>query len=150
MILDKAANPRRRVLCVDDSVTSRAAIVALLSSLHTTEISVEVGPKEGLLAAFQAAYRKLPFEFLILDVNMEPFDGFELLRRLRAIEAYKSVPAIFISGSKDELLMERARELNAAVLPKGKLRQHRDTLAKMINELRLIPLSPTDTQPTRP
>ena len=54
---------------------------------------------DGENALLQAA-RIVP-DLILLDIEMPGMDGMEVLRRLRADEALKAVPVIFVTGRTD-------------------------------------------------
>ena len=70
-----------KILVVDDDTELRHLIGFALRQAGYLAIEAEDGP--GALAAFA---RERP-DLVVLDVNLPGFDGFEVLRRVRAIDA---------------------------------------------------------------
>jgi CheY-like chemotaxis protein len=87
-------NPRPRVLCVDDDEDSRVMLVALLQ-LAAIE-SKAVGTAAQALSLIQTEH----FDLCMLDARLPEVDGFELCRRMRAIDPHISV--LFFSGAAYE------------------------------------------------
>ena len=83
--------PRPRVLCVDDDEDSRAMLVALLK-LASIEAKA-VGTAAQALSLIQAE----PFDLCLLDGWLPEIDGFELCRRMRALDS--QIPILFFSGA---------------------------------------------------
>jgi DNA-binding NtrC family response regulator len=50
-------------------------------------------------------------DLVMSDVNMAPVDGFEVLQRVRALQA--DIPVIMLSGNNDPDAIDRAAELGA-------------------------------------
>lgn len=101
-----------RILVVDDSISSRALVCALIQSLGHQAIAAEDG-LEGL-ARFDAEHP----DMVLSDVMMPRLDGFGLLKAIRERESERWVPVILITamdangiGSKDQAI--RALDLGA-------------------------------------
>lgn len=87
------SNPRARVLCVDDDEDSRAMLVTLLR-LASVEAKA-VGTATQALSLIQAEH----FDLYMLDGRLPEIDGFELCRRMRAVDSH--IPIVFFSGAAD-------------------------------------------------
>lgn len=85
---------RLRVLCVDDDEDSRVMLTALLK-LALIEAKA-VGTGAEALSSVQAE----PFDLYMLDSRLPDVDGFELCRRLRAMNPH--APILFFSGAAFE------------------------------------------------
>ena len=82
---------RRRVLVVDDSLTMRHMLGAILKSQY--EVRLAASGAEGLaLAASHAP------ALILLDVVMPDLDGYEVLRRLKADDRTTAIPVLLITG----------------------------------------------------
>jgi CheY-like chemotaxis protein len=94
----------KRVLIVDDDHDARQALAALLS-LQGFSVAIGRSAQEafGLLSVFDPCV-------VLSDLSMPGEDGFELLRKLRAMEEGRgrSVAAIAISGHREPDIEERA------------------------------------------
>lgn len=51
--------------------------------------------------------------YVLSEVELQPFDGFDLLQRLRRSEAGKSVPFLFVAKNSDAAAVDRAFSLGA-------------------------------------
>ncbi len=95
------------LLLVDDTPQNLAVLSALLQPYYHVR-AVTSGER-----ALQAVAVRVP-DLVLLDVMMPGMDGFEVLRRLRAIEAMAEVPVIFVTAATDEVDELRGFEAGAA------------------------------------
>jgi CheY-like chemotaxis protein len=91
----------RSVLVVDDDVRNIFAITAGLESHHMRVRYAESGA--GALEILQSQEQ---FDVVLMDVMMPEMDGFEAIRRIRAIERHADLPIIVLTAKA----MARARE----------------------------------------
>ena len=91
--MTQQANPRKRVLVVDDEVDLARLICELLSTAGGVDAH-HVGDGEAALAAWKAQ----PADLLIVDCAMPGMNGLELLTALRQLNG-APVRAIMISGN---------------------------------------------------
>ena|SRR5687767_8214171 len=96
---------RLRVLCVDDHEDSRVMLTTLLKLALIDAKAVGTGAEA--LASIQAE----PFDLYMLDSRLPDVDGFELCRRLRAID--RKTPILFFSGAAFETDKKRGIEAGA-------------------------------------
>ena len=96
---------RLRVLCVDDDEDSRVMLTALLK-LALIEAKA-VGTGAEALSSVQAE----PFDLYMLDSRLPDVDGFELCRRLRAMNPH--APILFFSGGAFEADKKKGIEAGA-------------------------------------
>ncbi len=82
---------RPRVLVIDDSLTMRHMLGAILKSEY--EVTLAASGAEGLALAASGAPA-----LILLDVVMPDLDGHEVLRRLRAEAGTASIPVVFVTG----------------------------------------------------
>ena len=82
---------RLRVLCIDDDEDSRVMLTTLLK-LALIEAKA-VGTGAEALSSIQAE----PFDLYMLDSRLPDVDGFDLCRRLRAMNPH--APILFFSGA---------------------------------------------------
>jgi DNA-binding response OmpR family regulator len=101
MLFDRASldqpqeMPPGNVLVVDDEAISRRAITYALEKAKLKSTSVE-DP--------HAAYKMLAetkFDLIFLDVDMPGMNGFELCTKLRALQAHKKTPVVFVTSLND-------------------------------------------------
>ena len=96
---------RLRVLCVDDDEDSRVMLTALLRLAFIDAKAVGTGAQA--LSSVQAE----PFDLYMLDSRLPDVDGFELCRRLRAID--QQTPILFFSGAAFETDKKKGIEAGA-------------------------------------
>ena len=110
----------RRILVVEDSVSTRSLVRAMLED---PAFAAEVGPVEVTEAqsGFDAM-RLLPrtrYDLIITDINMPDVNGLELIHFIRRSEQYRSTPLVIISTQATERDVERGKKLGAdAYVPK--------------------------------
>lgn len=86
---------RPRILVVDDNPANRALAQATLEDEEYEVLLAEDGPR---------ALRVLETEkvdCVLLDVRMPEMDGFEVCRRIRATEATRALPVMFLTAQRD-------------------------------------------------
>lgn len=94
---------RKEILVVDDYVLNADIMVELLSRDY--EVSVALDGESAL----EHVANYVP-DLILLDIILPGIDGFEVFRRLRAVDKTSAVPVIFLSGMSD--LVELAPDLN--------------------------------------
>ncbi len=93
---NRVSNLSGDVLIVDDTVGN----LKLLADMLTAE-GLKVRPaNSGELAMSSIELR--PPDLILLDVRMPEMDGYEVCRRLKANQATREIPVIFISALDDE------------------------------------------------
>lgn len=93
-----------KILIVDDSPTSRAALKSLLDRMKHSVVEADDG-KKGL-----EMYQQDRPDLVLIDVVMPVMDGYEAARRMRATGADEWVPIIFLSSKEDDQDLDRAIE----------------------------------------
>jgi phosphoserine phosphatase RsbU/P len=83
-----------RVLIVDDVKANVDILVQALRDEY--KLSVALGGQQ----AMDAVARSLP-DLVLLDIVMPDIDGYEICRRLRAAEATRELPVMFLSSLED-------------------------------------------------
>ncbi len=94
-----------QILVVDDSITTRTMERSILIT-HGYEVDIAISGEHALEKVANKIY-----DLVISDVMMPGITGFELTRRLRAIDAYRDVPVIIVSSLATD---EDKREAMAA------------------------------------
>ncbi|MFN7696060.1 MAG: diguanylate cyclase [Burkholderiales bacterium] len=110
---DKAAKPR--LLVVDDQAINIQVIYQAFAADHQVFMATSGSQALAMCAAN-------PPELLLLDVVMPDIDGLEVCRRLKANEATRHIPVIFVTGHSDPAEETRGLEVGAV-----------DFIAKPIN-----------------
>jgi CheY-like chemotaxis protein len=101
-----------KVLIVDDSKLARMVMASAFRRIRPDwEISEAKSAAEALEVIAARAV-----DISLLDFNMPDTDGLELLARIRAAEP--KMPVAVVSANVQDEIIARARELNAAFIPK--------------------------------
>lgn len=95
-----------RILIVDDVKANVDALVESLRGEH--KLSVALDGESAL-----RAIAKNPPDLILLDIMMPGIDGYEVCRRLRAAEATREIPIMFLSSLEDVQNKARGFELGA-------------------------------------
>jgi DNA-binding response OmpR family regulator len=99
------SNPRPRVLCVDDDEDSRGMLTTLLRLAFIEAKAV------GTAAEALLSIQTERFDLYLLDSRLPDLDGFELCRRMRALDLH--TPILFFSGAANEADKKRGIEAGA-------------------------------------
>jgi sigma-B regulation protein RsbU (phosphoserine phosphatase) len=83
-----------RVLVVDDSEANVDVLVQALRDEYKLSVAMD---GETALRAIE----KNPPDIVLLDIMMPGIDGYEVCRRIRANEAWRDVPVMFLSSLED-------------------------------------------------
>jgi two-component system chemotaxis response regulator CheY len=115
-----AAGLVRRILIVEDSISARAFVRAVLES---PDFAAPLGGCEIVEASSGFDALRLlprgPYDLIITDINMADINGLELLRFIRASARHRTTPILIISSLRGEHDVERGLALGAnAYLPK--------------------------------
>jgi two-component system, chemotaxis family, sensor kinase CheA len=109
---------KKRILVVDDSLTTREVVRDLLEAYHYQVLLAEDG-QDGLDKALAD-----DFAAVLTDVEMPNMDGFTLTKRLRAEDRYRHVPIMMITSREREEDKRRGMEAGAdAYIVKSGLNQ---------------------------
>jgi two-component system chemotaxis response regulator CheY len=125
----------RRILVVEDSVSARAFVRAVLES---PDFAAPHGGCEVVEASSGFDAMRLlprgPYDLIITDINMADINGLELIRFIRRSDHHRSTPLLIISTLRAEQDVERGLALGAdAYLPKPFTpEQLRDSCGKLL------------------
>jgi len=104
----------RRVLVVEDSVSARAFVRAVLEG---TEFAARHGGTEVIEASNGFDAMRLlprgPYDLIITDINMTDINGLELIRFIRSSAHHQRTPLLVISTQRAEHDVERGLQLGA-------------------------------------
>jgi len=103
------AAPRRRVLVVDDSVTTRQLERAILEAA-----GYEVTLAHDGQHAWELLATEDPYDAIVSDIEMPRMDGFQLLSRVRATPRTARVPVVLVTALDRTVDKQRALELDAS------------------------------------
>lgn len=95
----------KRILVVDDSITTRTMVKnILLNTGYTVDAAVDVD--EALVKLKLSHY-----DLIVTDLNMPKIDGYEFIERLRNDEMYADMPVIVMSSLPESQTRNRLKKL---------------------------------------
>lgn len=97
----------KRILTVDDSKTIRDMLAFTLTKAGYEVVQAEDG-QQGLDALARNAV-----DVVITDINMPVMDGFEFIRRMRAMPAWKATPILVLTTETSAEKKGQARSAGA-------------------------------------
>ena len=106
-LLAAAADERPRLLVVDDQRVNIQALFQAFQADH--KVQMATSGEQAL-----AMCRSQPPDLVLLDVVMPGMDGFEVCRQLKADDATKDIPVIFVTGHHDEEAETHGLDVGAA------------------------------------
>ena len=86
----------RKILIVDDAQVDRSNLEKIVSEAGHQALLAE----SGVQAIERAKRDKL--DLILMDVNMPDMDGFAATRKLKADDATKGIPIIFVTGKNQK------------------------------------------------
>jgi len=89
--VSETAPPLQRVLIVDDEPANVHSLAAALGGNYDLRFATDAARALELATS-------VAFDLILLDVVMPDMDGFDVLRRLKADEATRAVPVIFVTS----------------------------------------------------
>jgi len=102
-----ATTPSPRILVVDDTPANIQTLAAILKE-RGYQISIATNGRQAL----DVVARVTP-DLILLDVMMPELDGFETCRRLKAAEATRHIPVIFLTAKTETADLVQGFELGA-------------------------------------
>jgi two-component system, chemotaxis family, sensor kinase CheA len=113
-----SAPPAKRILVVEDSITSRMLLKGILESAGY-DVKTAVDGIDGF-----TALRAEHFDLVVSDVEMPRMNGFDLTARIRADRALAEVPVVLVTALESREDRERGIDVGAnAYLVKSSLDQ---------------------------
>ncbi|MCH7870457.1 MAG: response regulator, partial [Planctomycetes bacterium] len=97
-----------RILIVDDDQANREAFLELIAEHDFATEAAADGP--DALALIETR----EFDVVLLDISMPGMDGFEVLRRIRAVHPPTSLPVIMMTGIDQRGAVLEALQLGAS------------------------------------
>lgn len=95
------------ILTVDDSPSMRQMLAYVLTSNGYTVIEAEDGEQALELAKANKA------DLVLTDQNMPKLDGIGLIKALRHLPGYKTVPIMMLTTESSQALKQQGREAGA-------------------------------------
>jgi two-component system sensor histidine kinase/response regulator len=109
--LTAAALQRLRVMVVDDSASTREALLEMLRGFGIDAVAVASG-EESLDLLADAMEAGSPYQVVLMDYLMPGWDGVETIRRIRADRRFAAPPAILmISAYTREGVLQQEGDL---------------------------------------
>jgi len=110
----EAREPRRPILVIDDSLTTRMLEQSILEAAGY-EVDTAVSAEEGLKKANQRRYG-----LFLVDVEMPGMNGFDFVAHTRSQAAFRDIPAILVTSLASPEHRRRGAEVGAyAYMVKG-------------------------------
>lgn len=104
----EASEQKLKVLFVDDSLSVRKVAEKTLVGLGV-QVTVAVDGVDGL-----AKLREQSFDLVFTDLEMPRMHGYELIRELRFVPAYKDLPIIVVTSRSGQKHQDQAKSLGAS------------------------------------
>jgi CheY-like chemotaxis protein len=101
-----------KVLIVDDSKLARMVMASTFRRIRPNWELIEATNADEALAAVDAQ----SVDIALVDFNMPGTDGLELVAKIR--QTHQRMPIAVVSANIQDEIITRARELNAAFVPK--------------------------------
>jgi two-component system chemotaxis sensor kinase CheA len=102
-----AASPKRPLLVIDDSLTTRMLEQSILESAGY-EVDVALSAEEAL-----DVVRRKRYALILVDVEMPGMDGFGFIERIRSEPTLRDIPAILVTSRAEPEDRQRGREVGA-------------------------------------
>lgn len=96
---------KKKILVVDDELDILRVVVFVLEKANY-EVLEAVDGKEAL----DLIKEQTP-DLILLDLRLPVIDGYEVCRRLKADEKYKSIPVVLLTASGVSLVVQKTKEL---------------------------------------
>lgn len=94
-----------KILAVDDDPIFLELLMVTLAGLDYNDVHFAVS---GLNALELIEQHSHPFDCILLDIRMEPMDGIELCRRIRAMPDYRQTPIVMVTAMSEKNYIDQA------------------------------------------
>ncbi len=91
------ADPKMKILIVDDMVTMRRIVKNVLKQLGFSNIDEAENGQDGLQKLKAGKY-----DFVVSDWNMPVMTGIEMLRAIRADQQLKAIPVLMVTAEAQQ------------------------------------------------
>jgi len=102
----------KKILVVDDSMSTREHIIAYCQKLNDDCIFVQAHDGEDGYRAL--VENKKNIDLIISDQNMPRMTGLEFLKKIKEQEQFKKIPFVIATSSTDKSLILEALNLGAS------------------------------------
>ena len=97
-----------KLLIVDDSSMLRDMLTYALNEGGYNEVTEGIDGVDGLKKAKETQH-----DLLIVDYNMPNMNGIEMIKAIRKLENYKSIPIFMLTTERSEDLKQEAKSAGA-------------------------------------
>ncbi|MBM9616987.1 response regulator [Desulfobulbus rhabdoformis] len=98
--------PKINILVVDDDLNNIQVGINILKENKTYHLIFATSGEQAL-----ARVKERSFDLILLDILMQPMDGFEVCKKLQADPATREIPIIFLTAKTDTTSMIQGFEL---------------------------------------
>lgn len=98
---------KKVILVVDDEPMNITLLAGILKEKYKVKMAKD-GEK-----ALKVAAASPPPDLVLLDVMMPGMDGYEVCRQLKASEATRDIPVVFVSGMSEQAEQQKGLDLGA-------------------------------------
>lgn len=105
---DLEGSSKTKVLLVEDNSDFRDYLFSVISKEYT--VKVATNGKEGL-----RALESFDPEIIVSDIMMPEMDGYEMMKTIRSMQAYKHIPFIFLSAKDSAADIEKGLNVGADI-----------------------------------
>jgi signal transduction histidine kinase/CheY-like chemotaxis protein/ligand-binding sensor domain-containing protein len=126
----------RTVLIVDDSATNRV-ILGDMTRLWLMHPTLAGSANEALaLIEERAQKNEGPFDLILTDVHMPNVDGLQLVKAIKALKGYASIPIVVLSSGEQLIDSNRCAELGIAMFLRKPVMRSRlfERLQKVVHQ----------------
>ena len=97
----------KRVLLIDDSITTRTLESSILKS-----IGINVDVEDNPIKAFAKLSEEI-YDLIISDLEMPDMSGLEFLSKVKNNELFADIPVVIMSSISDDNIIKKAKSLGA-------------------------------------
>lgn len=94
-----------RILIVDDELSILELVKAALETIDNDHVDIASSAADALELIYDT---DMPFDCVVLDVQMPDMDGLELLRRIRDLPEYSETPVVMLTAMSEGEYVENA------------------------------------------